>query len=585
MNAAAESASQMTLRDYLAAAARRRGVILWTAAISIAATLSLALLLPASYRSTATILIEQQELPADLVRSTVTSYADQRVQVISQRVMTTQTLLGIIDRYALYPKQRKKDSREALISRMREDIALNMISADVIDPRSGMPREATIAFSLSYTSRSPAQAARVANELTTLYLNENLTSRTRLAEDATSFLTGEAERLSKRIAELESALAEFKEAHQEQLPELSAMNLQLLDRTEQELRGVETRLASLDQQRVYLEAQLAQIKPNDLLLGDSGQRIVTPADRLKVVKSQLASVRAIYGPEHPDVQRLEREMAGLSTEANASASANSLAVKLEQARGELAQIREKYAPEHPDVLRLQREISALETELASAPRTVAAAAAVVADNPGYIQVKAQLEATTSDRDSLAAQVPRLKAQLAEYQRNITLAPQIEKQYRELARDYENAQAKYQEIRSKQMEATVAQNLESDRKSERFNLIEPPLPPEEPVSPNRKLILVLGVLFSLGLAFGAAAFREALDATVRGRKDVSLILNAPPLVLVPRIGTPDEARTSRRRLQFAAGTAVTAAMLSVFAVHFLYRPLDVLWLLVMRRFGL
>ncbi len=73
---------------------------------------------------------------------------------------------------------------------MRKDIKLDMISADVIDPRSGLPRAATIAFAVSYTSRSPDQAMRVANELTTLFLNENLTERARLAQDASSVPAG-----------------------------------------------------------------------------------------------------------------------------------------------------------------------------------------------------------------------------------------------------------------------------------------------------------------------------------------------------------------------------------------------------------
>ena len=112
-------------------------------------------------------------MPQELVRSTVTSYADERVQVISKRVMTTETLLNIIRRYDLYPKDRAKETREALLGRMRKDIGLKMISADVIDPRSGRPTSATIAFEVSYISRSPDLAAKVANELTTLYLNEN----------------------------------------------------------------------------------------------------------------------------------------------------------------------------------------------------------------------------------------------------------------------------------------------------------------------------------------------------------------------------------------------------------------------------
>ncbi len=192
---------KIDLKQVLAAAMRRRKWILITAAAGLLVTLSLVLFLPAYYRSASTILIEQQELPAELVRSTVTSYADQRIQVISQRVMTTKNLLDIIRRYDLYETSRDRESREQLMQRMRDDIKLNMISADVIDPRSGMPRSATIAFSVSYTSRSPEKATKVANELTTLYLNENVTERTRLAQDASTFLKDEADRLSDHITE------------------------------------------------------------------------------------------------------------------------------------------------------------------------------------------------------------------------------------------------------------------------------------------------------------------------------------------------------------------------------------------------
>src|SRR5262249_5107150 len=158
------------------------------------------------YRSAGTILIEQQEMPQELVRSMITSYADERVQVISKRVMTTETLLGIIRRYDLYPKQRANLTREALLTKMQKDIGLRMISADVIDPRSGRPTSATIAFEVSFTSTSADLAAKVANELTTLYLNENLNNRTQLARDAATFLESESTRLDHRIGELEAQL-------------------------------------------------------------------------------------------------------------------------------------------------------------------------------------------------------------------------------------------------------------------------------------------------------------------------------------------------------------------------------------------
>src|SRR5580658_6426410 len=188
---------------YARIAWRRRKSLLLGFGIGLTAALLLAFLLPAHYRSSGTVLIEQQEMPTDMVKSTVTSYADQRVQVISKRVMTTATLLDIIKRYNLYPREAARDTREALLKKMREDIGLKMISADVIDPRSGRPTSANIAFEVYYTSHSPDLAARVANELTTLYLNENLTNRTKLAHDATEFLQGEGDRINTQIVDLQ----------------------------------------------------------------------------------------------------------------------------------------------------------------------------------------------------------------------------------------------------------------------------------------------------------------------------------------------------------------------------------------------
>ena len=234
-----------SLADLIEVVRRRGRAMGITFAVAFLATCLLALGLPPTFRSTGTILIEQQEIPTDLVRSTVTSYADERVQIISQRVMTTQNLLNIIRRYDLYHDLQKRESRENIIDRMRDDIQFRMVSADVVDPRTGVPRRATIAFTVSYDNPSPDLAVKVANEITSLYLNENLSSRNRLAEDASSFLTTEGDRLSAQIAELEAKLAAFKEKNISQLPELVQLNMQLLDRTEQQLRDAVTEQRAL----------------------------------------------------------------------------------------------------------------------------------------------------------------------------------------------------------------------------------------------------------------------------------------------------------------------------------------------------
>ena len=589
------------LGSYLAGAKYWRKALIITFAFGLLVAAVLAIALPPHYRSAATILIEQQEMPQELVRSTVTSYADQRVQVISKRVMTTETLLGIIRRYDLYAAERAKDTREALLTRMRKDIGLKMISADVIDPRSGHPTSATIAFEVSYTSRSADLAAKVANELTTLYLNENLNNRTQLARDAAQFLESEAERVNRQIADLETKLAEFKDKNQQKLPELTTLNMSLLDRTDEEIRTEQTHRDSLEQQLVYLQAQLAQLKPNSTVYSDTGERITSSADRLKMARAQLDTARALYAPDHPDIQRLEREVAGLekqvakepdfkATSASSPSVANDLRRRLESARAALAAASGKYNPDHPDVIRLQKEVKDLEIQLAATPAAAATPdlanpPPIEADNPAYVQIQAQVVATRNEMAALDTELSKLRAKAAEYQRNITMSPQIEKDYRELTRDYENARLKYAEIRAKQQEAKTAQDLEADRKGERFTLIDPPLPPEEPVSPNRKLIFIAGLVLSLALTFGVLWLLEKMDTTIRGRGDLFDLTGIPPLALVPHIGTLAEARAARRRMWVAAGTGAAALCVAVVLIHFFYMPLDVLWFNLARRLGL
>ncbi|MET0535098.1 MAG: lipopolysaccharide biosynthesis protein [Steroidobacter sp.] len=571
-----------TLADYVAAARRRRMPAVIGAAAVLLIAIGCALFWPPTYRATGTILIEQQEVPIDLVRSMVSSYADQRIQMISQRVMTSDNLMRIIDRYELYPDRRRKEPREALLERMREDIRFDMVSADVVDPRLGRPVKATIAFSLSYDNRSPALAAKVANEIVTLYLSENLQVRRQTADDTASFLTAEGDRLSRQIEELDARLVTFKERNVNNLPELAQLNMQLMNRTEEELRETDTRIRALDQTIVYQEAQLAQLTPTAQLYGETGERILSPADRLKTLKSEYARASAIYASTHPDVMRMKREIEGLEKQVGRVDTGNDLSRQLSDAQGQLANAREKYAVDHPDVQQLERLVASLEKQMREAPLSSDVARSEP-DNPLYIQLNAQREAAVNERTSLQRKGDILRARLRDYELRLTQSPEVTREYGVLARELENAQLKYREVRQKQMEATLSKNLETERKSERFTLIEPPLAPEEPVSPPRGLIASLGVVFAFGAAIGLVLLLEAVDTSIRSRRDIEALVKVPPLAVLPWMDTQAEqaSRVKAKRLSLAgvAGSVVVAVTL----VHFLYRPLDVLWAVAWRRF--
>jgi uncharacterized protein involved in exopolysaccharide biosynthesis len=309
-------------------------------------------------------------------------------------------------------------------------------------------------------------------------------------------------------------------------------------------------------------------------------------DRLKALKSLLAGYRARYAPGHPDIVSTEREVAGLEKQVKSEDAAGDIARQLNDARARLAQAQEKYSPDHPDVIRLQHLVSELEKTMQAQPvSSDRSREQAHADNPAYIQVKGQIDALMAQRHTDELKRDELRAKLDEYERRLAAAPAVERDYRALARDLENAQLRYQQLRAKQSDVQISQNLETERKGERFTMIEPPLPPEKPVSPNRILILALGIALSIGAGFGAVMLKDSLDGSIRGINDVRRLLSVAPLAAIPVIVTAAEERRRRRISRYSWQGAVAMLLAIGVSVHFLVRPLDVVWLSLVRRFGL
>ena len=549
-------------------------------------TIGAALGLPSVYQSRAVILIEQQEIPQDLVRSMVTSFADQRIQVISQRVLTNANLSSIIEKYNLYAKDRKDKPLETIVEEMREDVAVTPISADVVDPKQGRAVQATIAFDLSYQSERAETAQRVANELVSLFLNENLRQRQETSTQTLNFLTEEGEKLRKQVADVEGRLAKFKESNHDQLPELQNINLEMKNRLESDIRQIDNQISSLEQQRVYLESELAQQQPNSMLYSTTGERILGSVDRLKVMETEFTQLAARYGAAHPDVVSKRRELDALRAEVKHKDDGSELAIRLKDGRAKLASAREKYSADHPDVKRMGREVASLEAELAKAnASSVPVPVNAQPDNPAYIQLKARLEATNSDLRASRTQRGSLSANITALQLAQTKAPEVEREYRTLTRDYENAQLKYQEVLAKRQEAELSNNLESEKQGERFTLIEPPVVPQKPSKPNRVAIGLLGSVLAIGGGIGSGTLAEALDQRVYGRTAVLRLLGVPPLAIIPNIDSTSSVRRRKRNWMLALAGALLALALFAIGLHLLYKPLDVLFFVIARKLGL
>jgi len=575
-----------SLHDYVAMFHRRRTLIFLVGGILLGLSLAVAFLWPPVYKSMATILIEEQEIPSELVHSTITSYADQRIETIKQQVMSRTTLWKVVEQYDLYPNLRKTSPAEEVVKQFSKDIAIELMSANVVDKRTQQPTKATIAFTVAYQSNSANLAQKVANELTSLFLGENLKSRERQAQVVTSFLQQEAENLSKHIGEIDEKIAAFKQRAKGALPELMQLNQQIMNQSDRELMDVDQQIRTLEERKNYLEGELATIKPNTPIMSAGGERILDSAERLRALHAEYAGASGNLAPDHPDIMKMKQEIEALEKETGHLPEVEEASKQLVDARANLATISERLGNEHPDVVTAQRRIAALEQEVrklrAVPPRKNPIQRP---ENPAYINLQAQLNSATASLDALRKTKTDIKRRLQAYTTRLEKTPELEPDYLVLIRDRDTSGQKYQEIRSRLLEARVSEGLEVQRKGERFSLIDPPSLPEKPDKPNRLAIVFLGFMLAIGGGLGSGAAAEGLDHSIRTPEQLARLTHMLPLAVVPFMPNEEDLSKAVRRRRLMNGAGVGALVTILLLLHVFVVPFDVLWFAALKRFGI
>jgi uncharacterized protein involved in exopolysaccharide biosynthesis len=460
------------------------------------------------YRSTGTIAIERPEIPENMVRTTFTYYdTDLRIDRIRDRVLARPRVEEWIKEFQLYRDVIANDSINAAVAEFRKDVEVITIQAreDVAVKKQGE----TIAFEVSYYGETPAKAVAVASALASQFLEENRASRNQAVRNTVDFFQKDVDRLSKKIGEAEANLAEFKERHAGAHPNSAFGNTQLLDRYERELDDVEREIRDLRESRQILETELSKVSPNAPIFSPTGETILAGPDRLKLLQQQLVELSAKYGPEHPDVVRTRREIDLLSG-GNNSLDANSIRQELEVARREYAAALQRYTSDHPDVLSLANKVNSLEAQLARLSTMPAQRRNSSPDNPEYVSLVVQIEAADESLRALYVRARELRDRIDQQQQLIAQAPQVEREYLALQREYDQAIADYNEVREKQTEAQQALDLESSEKGERYVLQHTPAEPLSAAFPNRVAIMVLGFILAVMCSFGAVLTTEMLD---------------------------------------------------------------------------
>lgn len=514
---------ELSLNDYIAIIKDRALLLGVSIVVVLAVTVAVAVTVPPIYQSTGTILVESQQISPELVSANNNSFADERIEVIRQRVMTRENLLRIIDKYNLFADKGRRFSESEKIDLMRNSIVVSTLSTFVKGRG-----EATVAFNVSFEHKRPEVTKEVANELVTLFLNENIKQRTERASETTVFLSQEANKLGVELASLENQLADFKQAHANALPEHQALRMGMLSRSELEFREVDRDYKTAQEELRYLELELSAAN------------------------------------------------AGLTTKAEGSKSAPDQPQDLPSLKAEYARLLTRYTDVHPDVVAVKRKIQALE----SAGVRGTPAAGVSLD---VARVRTRIGAAQERIASLAEQKRELVKKMEGYEAEILEAPQVERGLVTLMRDHDNARKKYEEIRAKEMGAKITESLEQENKAERFVLLEPPLMPEKPIKPNRKKIAALGLVLAPAVGGALVMLLELLNQRVRGVGALENVVGRRVLVAIPFIPTQADLaqRKKWRTLLIIAGLVLMAIMLVL--VHVFYMPLDLLLFKAMARF--
>ena len=488
--------------------------------------------LPAKYTARGTILVESQQIPEELIQSTVSSFAEERIQVIRQRVMTRNRLLQVADKYDLFPRDLGLSESER-VENMREQLNVSLISVNTGSRRRD---DATIAFQVSYQDRSADKAFQVANEFMTLFLSEDVKARAAGASNTTEFFNQETQRLRATVEVLEDRIASYKSENADALPEHLNMHIQQLSRATDELADNQNSILIFEEEMRSLETQLASY-----LAGNSSAD--GPTQELSRMRSQLTAMLVDRTREHPDVKALEDQIAGLERQLAPNKTVRSLRSQLDEAQEALRDARASNDVDEATLTALSEKASTLRdrlrTELTSS----------LGGSPDFIatQIQGRIDVARNRLENLENKNATLREQISELQSRIARTPAVERGLSALTRDYENIFNEYRQVQGKQQTAILAENLEDNQKSEKFSILEPAVRPDSPSSPDRGKLSVLALAFSLGVGFGCAVLAELLMGSIRGRDHLTDIMGEAPIGVVPYIHREGESRWRLPRL--------------------------------------
>lgn len=509
--------------NFIAALLKYRWYLIGTIPVLLLITCAIVVMIPPIYRSEGKVVVETQKIPEELVRSTVTSMASERISIIRERVMTRENLLEIMNRYE---PLRPGDDSELTVAKHLKTVRDN-IYVDVIETATGSRSKPvnTIAFSVAFESPRPFVAQAVANDLMTLFLNENVKVRRQRALETTEFLRNEADKIKQSLERTEAEIAKFKQENKDALPEHLDLYVDMRERAQTQLSNIERDLRSVREQKKMLQTQLSISR---------------------TVKGGTVSV--------------EKE-------------------RLFELQKQYEQLMLRYRPEHPDVVAVKEQIDMLSQ--------VADTAEVEEDSPlsrGEIELNQQIVDLESRENSLLREKRELEAEVEDLESRIVRIPQVERALISLNRENQSMAEQYNSIVSKTLEASMAESLEESLKAERFSILEHAIQPVAPYKPDRKKLLIVALAFSFGLPISIVLGLGILDKTIRSPDVLTKLTNVPVVMDLHYVPAPGEMAAYRRKIAINVFLVLLLVVSAILLVHFMVMPITAVIDKVILRFS-
>jgi len=430
------------------------------------------------YQAEAKILVESQQIPDDLARSTVTASAGERLQLIEQRLMARGNLLKLIRELGLYANRTDLTLTEK-ITELREATRIQPIT--LTGRRSRRIDAQLSAFIIRVVLDDPAKAARLANEYVTTVLDQNVRARSERARETTAFFTQEQERLNAEIIALEQEIILFKEKNRDALPGSLA----------------------------FRQSELSRMAETDLELH---RRLLELEEGHRGILTDLETIAAA-GPEAVGLSEEERELRALERV--------------------LLQKEAVLAPSHPNIRALRRRIEALRAALPEAAGRPGAKAAI---SRAEASLKRKLELFEAQMALLVEQKTALGKKHQALLETLERTPTIEIQLNALDRRLREKQEMHAVITRKRTEAETGERMEVNQQAERFEVIENAIVPQEPIAPNRRKIVILGSGAVMALALALALMVEKMRPRIYSAAQLERQTGLRAAVVVPVLRT-------------------------------------------------